>query len=151
MKNYTNKFALVIFAAAIVFCANNSVFSQKLVDTFEYANAEESMMRIDNFMFEMQNDPKATAYFIIYGGKVNKKGEVDAHINQLPDYLKLRGYDKDRIVLINGGFREKLSWEFWIVPFGEYIPEPSPTLDKKDVKIKGKFKKKKNSSLYNCC
>ena len=145
------KSIFLIFAVCFIFLSTLSVFSQRLIDSFEYANAEESMARIDGFMIEMQNNPNATAYFIIYGGKVNKKGEVDVHIKQLPDYLKLRGFDKDRIIIINGGFREKLSWDFWLVNPGEEPPEPESTVKPKNVKTKGKFRMKNDFHFYICC
>lgn len=150
MKIFKKQCVLLLFAAVILFCANNSIFSQKLVDTFEYTNAEESMARIDRFLIEMQNDPQATAYFIIYGGKVNKKGEVEAHMKQLPYYLMFRRFDKDQVTIVNGGFRENLSWDFWLVSPGEEFPEPKSTVEFKDVRTKGKFSKKIDY-LYNCC
>lgn len=144
-----NKKFLILFTVIFVLCVNSSIFSQNLVDSFEYINAEESMARIDHFLIKLNEEPSATGYFILYGGKVNKKGEVEAHLNQIPKYLRLRRAENFPIEIVNGGFRERLSWEFWIVPAGEEVPEATPTVEKKATKIKGKFDK--SAWLYACC
>ena len=149
-KTARTKVLTLLFVTLILSLANVSAFSQTLIDSFEYSNAEESMMRIDSFLMYLREKPNAKGYFIIYGGKLNKKGEVEAHIKQLPSYLKMRLVDKNRIVITNGGFREKLSWDFWLVDVGEDLPKPEATVESKNVKTKGKFKTK-NIFLYYCC
>ena len=82
-----NRVLALLFAAIIICMASMSAFSQRLVDSFEYSNAEVSMMLVDKFIIELQNNSNASGYFIIYGSKLNKKGEVEAHIAQLRNYL----------------------------------------------------------------
>lgn len=46
---------------------------------------------------------------------------------------------EDKVVLIDGGFREDFELEIWLVPKDSAPPRPTPTVDEKDVKFrKGK-------------
>ena len=50
--------------------------------------------------------------------------------------------DLGRIVWVNGGYRENLTTEFWIVPNNADAPKPTPTVKEKEIKFKrGKAKK----------
>lgn len=74
------------------------------------------------------------------GNAFNRAGEVPLFLEtvyQLP---------KEKVVLINGGFRENLAIEIWLVPKNAFPPEPTPTIDAKDVK----FAKGKPSPIRNC-
>ncbi len=45
------------------------------------------------------------------------------------DYLSTnRGIGRDRLVIINGGYRESNSFELWLVPQGAEAPRPTPTV-----------------------
>jgi hypothetical protein len=39
-----------------------------------------------------------------------------------------RGIGRDRLIFINGGYRESNSFELWVVPQGAEAPRPTPTL-----------------------
>lgn len=99
----------------------------------------------------LKENPNLKAYVIYYGryctdcgfsAVYSKDGE---HLGLKPDiYLdtkkeisevikkerktlnKKYGIQKDRIVMINGGFREWRRIELWIVPKGGEIPKPKP-------------------------
>jgi hypothetical protein len=43
---------------------------------------------------------------------------------------------KDRIILIDGGFRENNEAEIWLVPKDALLPRPTPSIDEKDVKFR---------------
>ena len=49
-------------------------------------------------------------------------------------------------IIIDGGFREQMSFRFWLYYPGEFLEMPSPTVDPKDVKLKGAEKIRG----YNC-
>jgi hypothetical protein len=92
---------------------------------FEYLTA-----RVDYLALYLQNDPTLKAHIITYSGRYGRRGEAKAWSGWMKDYLvKTRGLDAARIVPFDGGFREELSGELWLVPPDTPSPKPSPTLD----------------------
>lgn len=102
----------------------------------EYGNIQfnDEKARLDNFAIEMQNDPTAQGYLVCYGGRVGRAGEAQRRCDRAKDYLvNTRGIDPSRIVTVDGGFREDLTVELWIVPSGATAPEATPTVDPSEV------------------
>jgi len=94
-------------------------------DEFPDIARNDEKARLDNFAIEMQNDPTATAYVIVYPGKSGKRGEVQQHAIRVVDYLvNSRGLDQRRIVTLVGPARDQLDVELWITPQGATPPNP---------------------------
>ena len=104
----------------------------------EYGNIpfEDEQARLDNIAVELQNDPASSGYFICYGGRVGYEGEARARCERAREYIsKVRGVAPERLVTVDGGFREDLSVFMWVVPPGATPPSPIPTVDASEVKI----------------
>ena len=94
-------------------------------DEFPDISRNDEKARLDNFGIEMQNDPTATAYVVVYPGKGGKRGEVQQHAARIVDYLvNSRGLDQHRIVTLVGPVRTELGVELWITPQGATPPTP---------------------------
>ena len=94
-------------------------------DEFPDISRNDEKARLDNFGIELQNDPTATAYVIVYPGRSGKRGEVQQHAGRVVDYLvNSRGLDKNRIVTLVGPARDALYIELWITPQGATPPNP---------------------------
>jgi len=94
-------------------------------DEFPDIARNDEKARLDNFGIELQNDPTATAYVIVYPGKSGKRGEVQQHASRVVEYLvNSRQLDQRRIVTLVGPARDKLHVELWITPQG--APPPNP-------------------------
>jgi hypothetical protein len=94
-------------------------------DEFPDIARNDEKARLDNFAIEMQNDPTATAYVIVYPGKAGKRGEVQEHSSRVVDYLvNSRGLDQHRIVTLVGPKRDQLHVELWLTPQGATPPTP---------------------------
>jgi hypothetical protein len=94
-------------------------------DEFPDISRNDEKARLDNFGIELQNDPTATAYVIVYPGKSSKRGEIQQHASRVVDYLvNSRGLDQRRIVTMIGPPRDHLSVELWITPQGATPPNP---------------------------
>ena len=132
-----------------------------LVDKFGDVCCEDEMARLDNFAIAVQNNPDAQAYIVFYGGRrhsfpscqrgqqrLPRHGEAEARVARLRKYLVLRrGLDSNRIVVVNGGYRQQWEAELWIVPKDSASPTPTPTINAQKIKFrKGKIKK----SDYEC-
>ncbi len=103
----------------------------------EYGNIRfnDEKARLDNYAIQLQNDPTARGQIIAYGGRVGRAGEAQARADRAKNYLvNERGISADRIDAIDGGFREDLTVELWIVPSGATAPSASPTVDPSEVR-----------------
>jgi hypothetical protein len=97
----------------------------KKFDEFPDISRNDEKARLDNFGIELQNDPTATAYVIVYPGRSSKRGEVKHHSSRIVDYLvNSRGLDQRRIVTLVGPVRDELFVELWITPQGATPPNP---------------------------
>ena len=106
-------------------------------DEFPSVAFDDDKARLDNLAIEMQNDPNATGYVIVYGGRNSRAGQADKLGARAMQYLTTaRGIDARRLVLLNGGYRETDYFEVWIVPQGAEPPAPSPTVAPEDAKPK---------------
>jgi len=73
--------------------------------------------RVDNFAIELQNNPAAKGFIIVYRSRRDLPGINARYAGRIQDYLfETRGLTKDRIVTVNGGVTECLIQELWIVP-----------------------------------
>ncbi len=120
----------------------------ELIDSFAYFNSEDGSARIDNLRITINQSPNNRGYVIVYGGKVGKKGEIEAHVRGIKQTFTLKGIDLKLIPIIKGGYREKLTIEFWNIPEGANLPKSTPSVDVKKVRFKGVSKK---IIPYECC
>ena len=105
--------------------------------------AADANARLDNFGIELQSDPTAQGYVIAYGGRRGKAGEAQKMADSAKNYLvKKRGLDAQRVMTLDGGFREEATTELWLVPSGATPPQASPTVDPSEVKTTKPAKRK---------
>jgi hypothetical protein len=94
-------------------------------DEFPDISRNDEKARLDNFGIELQNDPTATAYVIVYPGRSSKRSDVQYHSSRIVDYLvNSRKLDQRRIVTLVGPVRDELHVELWITPQGATPPNP---------------------------
>ena len=111
----------------------------KKYDEFPNITCEDEMAHLDNFAIELQNDPKLQAYVVVYAGRVSLINEAIARAKRIRLYLvKNRGIESKRITLIDGGYREKLGVELWVLSRRGKVPMPAPMLTRRDVKVRNK-------------
>jgi hypothetical protein len=107
------------------------------IDEYEEASCDDESLRVHYLGSVLYSEPKAQAYVIIYGGKNGTHNEVKARMARVNSYVRFLRISPKDISIIDGGFREKLSIEFWLYEKGENPPIPTPTVEAKDVKLKG--------------
>lgn len=75
----------------------------------------EMAARLDNFAIELQNNPNARGFMIVYRAHRDLPGLSSRRVNWMRGYLLYnRGFKSDRIVAIDGGTASCLSHELWI-------------------------------------
>jgi len=103
-------------------------------DQFPSVAFDDDKARLDNLAIELQNSPDTTAYIIVYAGRTSRTGQADKLGRRSLDYLTMqRGVDAQRIVIINGGYRDADFIEIWICPPGATPPQPTPTVQPSEV------------------
>jgi hypothetical protein len=98
------------------------------VDEYGSITVGDEKARLDNFVIELQNDPTAQGYLLCYGGRGGQRGEGPRRCRRAREYMvTTRGIDAERLVAVDGGFREVLTVELWVVPSGATPPQAAPT------------------------
>jgi hypothetical protein len=92
-------------------------------------NFDDDKARLDIFAVELQNNPDAQGYIVVYQGIEKRAKNADKIVNRASDYMvKSRGVDPRRVSGANGGYRESTQMELWIIPAGANPPTPTPTV-----------------------
>ena len=107
------------------------------LDEYGDVSFEDEKIRLDNLAVHLQNEPSAQPYIIAYAGRHARPGEAKGRASRAKSYLiREHGIDPERIVIVDGGYREIRSVELWLVPMGAVsLPLATPTIDPKDVRI----------------
>lgn len=103
-------------------------------DYYSKIARDDEKARLDNFAISSQNDPGAQGYIIAYGGRRSTLNEAQRRAAFAKEYLvNARGIDADRLVAVDGGYREEATTELYLVPSGAPPPAASPTLNDDEV------------------
>jgi hypothetical protein len=118
-------------------------------DEFGDINCEDEMARLDNFAIQLQKVQEGRGYILVYGGRFGRRGEARARASRMKSYLtRNRGVDARRITTIDGGYRQDLTVELWLLPPVVGAPSAVPDVALKAVKFKkGRIKKRE---YYHC-
>lgn len=104
----------------------------------EYGNLSfsDEKARLDNFAIQLQNVEKASGLILVYAGRKATFGEAQIRANRARDYLiNVRGINPERVKTVDGGFREDLTVQLYIVPEGMSPPSANPTVDPSEVEL----------------
>jgi PEGA domain len=100
----------------------------KRFDEFPSIAFDDDKARLDQMAIELQNSPGSQGYIIAYAGRRSRPGEAERMGKRAVEYLTTtRGISRDRLVFVNGGYRESNAFELWLVPQGAEPPRPTPT------------------------
>ena len=110
-------------------------------DAFSHIPCAEEALRVDNYGNELRKQPSDLGVVIIYAGcNDTRRGEVVARLFGIRDRLVTNSsIDPKRIVILDGGFREKLDVQLWIPeaqPLDSVMELVNSEISAKDVRIK---------------
>ena len=106
------------------------------VDEYGNISVEDEQARLDNFAVGVQSWPEGVGYIVAYGGRRSRRGEALRRAARAKRYLvTVRAIPADRLVTIDGGYRELLTVELRIRPKDFPPPTPYATVDPKDVRF----------------
>jgi len=99
------------------------------IDEFPQVPYSETAARMDSYFVQMGNEPTMTGHIIIYGSRQSNKKDVAVVERMLREIITFRKYDPSRIQIVDGGFRENMWVEVYLLPPGVEPPRPTPTLN----------------------
>jgi hypothetical protein len=118
----------ICFSSAPVF--NQTVFAQqsepsaRKFDEFGDVLPTDMAARLDNYAIQLQNEPRALAFMIVYRSHRDLPGLSSRRVNWMRNYLiSSRGLTPARIMAIDGGTTPCFMHELWIIPPGA-TPKP---------------------------
>ena len=111
-------------------------------DEFSQIPCSEEVARLNNYSRELGKLGDALAVVVVFGGRDGtREGEVVARLFGIRDHLiNSNGIQRDRIVILDGGFRERLEIQLWILPSTarrDVTLLIDSDLESKDVRLKG--------------
>lgn len=84
-------------------------------------------------------------YLVAYAGRSACISEAEWRANRAKKYLvETHGIREDRIVAVDGGFRESLAIELFVLPLNACGPYPTPSVRASDAQITGLCSSKDN-------
>lgn len=97
---------------------------RKFDEYYDIARNDEKA-RLDNYAIQLQSEPGAQGYIIVYPSRSAKSSEAQNRATRISDYLtNSRGIDASRYTITMGAARENWLFELWIVPQGAQPPQP---------------------------
>jgi hypothetical protein len=138
MKRKT--FSIFLILLSVICVSAQEIEAYKFTELSSLWRSE-TLREVDRFLFELIDNPQAKGFVIFYEGKyacnsektkmlLPRYGETACRVQAVRNHIKLRRtFPIDRILFIDGGFREEQTIEFWIVPKQAELPKPGPTLD----------------------
>jgi len=93
-------------------------------DEFGDIQASDLIARLDNLAIQLQNEPNARGFLIVYRARRDLPGLSNRYAHRMKDYLvETRGIASERVVTVDGGIAECLTQELWVVSPGG-APKP---------------------------
>ncbi len=160
-KHFLSLFISLLFIVSVSAQTNEA----RKIDEFGRIPCDEFMARMDSVFITLKDSPDSKIYVIYYGGRyrrttsgrnkntrsyestkldyphrkdgLNRAKSIPLFLTTYASYPTTpQNLLKDKIILIDGGFRENIEVEIWLVPKDATLPKPAPTIDGKDIKFR---------------
>jgi hypothetical protein len=171
MKRY---FFTFLFLLLFVFNISAQTKEARKINEFGIIRCGDFMARMDSIFVELQNTPNSEIHVIYYGGRYRKNYSETRNYRKLkleyahredglnwaksiPLYIStdpnlptaMRDLLKEKVILVNGGYRENSEVEIWLVPKDSESPEPTPTINENDIRFRADNPRR--TPNFACC
>jgi hypothetical protein len=127
---------ILTIALCLLFVINAQADSIRKFDEYRKLPFSDEIPRLDNIAIQLQQEPDMIAWFIIYAGQKACVGETRSRAIRAKNYIvSKRGIQADRIMWIDGGYREELTVEIWLLPRRLGRPYAFPSIKPDDAQI----------------
>lgn len=133
-RQNTSKIILSFYLAFFAF----QTFAQEKTVALKFDEFDEKaslIERVNRFAQHIHKDLQSEFYIIYYNPRKSKYGNEGVKSGEYARGILENGYDisQNRITLVDGGIRENVSLELWIVPKGADFPKPNSYFDKSEA------------------
>lgn len=98
-----------------------------LFDKFGLVTSNDEKARLDSFAIELQRDPGAAGYIVVFGKRGRPPSEAKKRADNAKKYLWHYNRTSNKLESIDHCFRATVEYELWIVPRGARVPTPCST------------------------
>jgi hypothetical protein len=106
------------------------------LDTYPDLSFCDEMARLDNLAIELQNGADWKGYIVVYAGRRARPTEAKKRAERARSYIiRRRGLTPERVVAIDGGYREEFGVELYLIHKDHHAPYPWPTVSTRDVQV----------------
>ena len=81
--------------------------------------------RLYQFAQELLKNSHLRGYIVGYNEPLQSRGEYFRHVYGVERYVEDHGLDPQRVIIVDGGYRDKRAAELWFVPEGVAPPKPA--------------------------
>lgn len=124
-----------------------NVDSVRMFDEYGDIPFRNEKARLKNLAHFISRDaPTSVAYILVYGGRRSCRNEAQLRANRAKNYLLTsHRIPAERIITVDGGYREELTVELFIVSGSATAPYAAATVDASEVEITGDCGGKNNN------
>ena len=111
------------------------------LDEYGDLPTDDEAARLDLFAEKLFKQSKLRGYIVAYSEPQMERGYYLRRIHGIGRYLtEARGIEANRVVVMDGGCKDKFATELWLVPEGANPPTPTPTMSQPPVSISVAYK-----------
>ena len=111
------------------------------LDEYGDLTTDDEAAHLDLFAEALSKQPDLRGYIVAYNELNMERGSYLRRIYGIHKYLsEARGIDPNRVVVIDGGYKEKFATELWLIPNGVAPPIPKPTISSPLANVKSAYK-----------
>ena len=150
MKKLTFTCGFFLLALSVSFSSNRNRMNaapplDHALDRYGNICWEDEKAHLDNFAIHTQENSDKIGLIVVYAGRRSCSGEVQARAERARKWvIEKRGVEASRVVWKDGGYRESVTTELWLLPRDliERESPAAPTLERKEVKVFSRCKGK---------
>ncbi len=107
-----------------------------MFDEYGAISPADERPRLDDLAVQLQREPGYIVYLVVYAGRRACVGDAQARAVRAKNYLvNRRGVQADRIIWIDGGYREEETVSILLQPRSATIPYAAPTVAANEVRV----------------
>jgi hypothetical protein len=140
-------YALVLVCSLIVH--GNICFAQTAssevspvkIDEYGNLSTDDEAAHLDLFAEKLFKQPNLRGYIVAYSEPRRERGSYLRRIYGIGKYLTYaRGIEPNRVVVVDGGYRDKFVTQLWLIPEGAEPPPSVPTISQPPVNTSSAYK-----------
>jgi hypothetical protein len=112
----------------------NPFCPERKLDEYGDLPFAEEKVRLENFINRLQSEAETFGLIVFYPALNQPDGEAEAQVERARNYLvNERGIESSRVMTKDGGGREALTVELWVMPTMRHLSADSPATNSTEM------------------